>query len=99
MKVLSAVYPCDTWDGEILWNGQPLKAYSIRETEAAGIVIIHQELTLVPDLSVAENIFMGHELTLPGGRMNYPAMIHRAEALMREQTGSASCRERVCQYV
>jgi ABC-type glutathione transport system ATPase component len=38
----------------------------------------------VPDLSVAENIFMGHELTLPGGRMNYPAMIHRAEALMRE---------------
>lgn len=39
----------------------------------------------MPDLSVAENIFMGHELTLPGGRMlNYPAMLHRAEALMRE---------------
>jgi ABC-type sugar transport system ATPase subunit len=60
------------------------QAQSISDTEAAGIVIIHQELTLVPDLSVAENIFMGHELTLPGGRMNYPAMIHRAEALMRE---------------
>ncbi|EIK94299.1 xylose transporter ATP-binding subunit [Pseudomonas sp. M47T1] len=84
MKVLSAVYPWGTWQGEILWDGQPLKAHSISETEAAGIVIIHQELTLVPDLSVAENIFMGHELTLPGGRMNYPAMIHRAEALMRE---------------
>lgn len=84
MKVLSAVYPYGTWEGEILWDGQPLKAQSISETEAAGIVIIHQELTLVPDLSVAENIFMGHELTLPGGRMNYPAMIHRAEALMRE---------------
>jgi len=84
MKILSAVYPHGTWDGEILWDGQPLKAQSISETEAAGIVIIHQELTLVPDLSVAENIFMGHELTLPGGRMNYPAMIHRAEALMRE---------------
>ncbi|MCZ7024321.1 D-xylose ABC transporter ATP-binding protein, partial [Salmonella enterica subsp. enterica] len=70
--------------GEILWDGQPLKAHSISETEAAGIVIIHQELTLVPDLSVAENIFMGHELTLPGGRMNYPAMLQRAEALMRE---------------
>jgi len=84
MKVLSAVYPHGTWEGEILWDGQPLKAQSISETEAAGIVIIHQELTLVPDLSVAENIFMGHELTLPGGRMNYPAMIHRAEALMRE---------------
>lgn len=61
MKVLSAVYPHGTWDGEILWDGQPLKAQSISETEAAGIVIIHQELTLVPDLSVAENIFMGHE--------------------------------------
>jgi len=84
MKVLSAVYPYGTWDGEILWDGQPLKAQSISETEAAGIVIIHQELTLVPDLSVAENIFMGHELTLPGGRMNYPAMLQRAEALMRE---------------
>jgi D-xylose transport system ATP-binding protein len=84
MKVLSAVYPYGTWEGEILWDGQPLKAQSISETEAAGIVIIHQELTLVPDLSVAENIFMGHELTLPGGRMNYPAMIHRAEQLMRE---------------
>ena len=84
MKVLSAVYPHGTWEGEILWDGQPLKAQSISETEAAGIVIIHQELTLVPDLSVAENIFMGHELTLPGGRMNYPAMLHRAEALMRE---------------
>lgn len=84
MKVLSGVYPYGTWDGEILWEGQPLRAKSINETEAAGIVIIHQELTLVPDLSVVENIFMGHELTLPGRRMNYPAMIHRAEALMRE---------------
>ena len=84
MKVLSAVYPYGTWEGEILWKGQPLRAQSIRDTEAAGIVIIHQELTLVPDLSVAENIFMGHELTLAGGRMNYPAMIHQAEALMRE---------------
>ncbi len=84
MKVLSGVYPYGTWDGEILWDGQPLRARSINETETAGIVIIHQELTLVPDLSVVENIFMGHELTLPGGRMNYPTMIHRAEALMSE---------------
>jgi D-xylose transport system ATP-binding protein len=60
MKVLSAVYPYGTWDGEILWDGQPLRAQSIRETEAAGIVIIHQELMLVPELSVAENIFLGN---------------------------------------
>jgi D-xylose transport system ATP-binding protein len=84
MKVLSAVYPHGTWDGEILWDGKPLRAQSIRETEAAGIVIIHQELMLVPELSVAENIFLGNEITLPGGRMDYAAMNRRAEELLRE---------------
>jgi D-xylose transport system ATP-binding protein len=84
MKVLSAVYPYGTWDGEILWDGQPLRAQSIRETEAAGIVIIHQELMLVAELSVAENIFLGNEITLPGGRMDYAAMNRRAEQLLKE---------------
>jgi D-xylose transport system ATP-binding protein len=84
MKVLSAVYPYGTWDGEILWEGKPLQAGSIRDTEAAGLIIIHQELMLVPELSVTENIFLGNELTLPGGRMDYPAMNRRAEQLLRE---------------
>ena len=84
MKVLSGVYPHGTWDGEILWDGQPLRAQSIRDTEDAGIIIIHQELMLVPQLSVAENIFMGRELTLPGGRMHYAAMYQRADELLRE---------------
>jgi D-xylose transport system ATP-binding protein len=84
MKVLSAVYPHGTWDGEILWEGQPLRAQSIRESEAAGIIIIHQELMLVPELSVTENMFLGNEITLPGGRMNYPAMNRRAEQLLSE---------------
>jgi D-xylose transport system ATP-binding protein len=84
MKVLSAVYPHGSWDGEILVDGKPLRARSVRETEQAGIVIIHQELMLVPELSVAENIFLGNELTLPGGRLNYPAMNRRAEEILRE---------------
>jgi D-xylose transport system ATP-binding protein len=84
MKVLSAVYPHGTWDGEILLDGQPLRARSVRETEDAGIIIIHQELMLVPELSVAENIFLGNELTLPGGRLDYPAMNRRAEEILRE---------------
>jgi D-xylose transport system ATP-binding protein len=84
MKVLSAVYPHGSWDGEILLDGKPLRARSVRETEAAGIIIIHQELMLVPELSVAENIFLGNELTLPGGRLNYPAMNRRAEEILRE---------------
>ncbi|CAG4893567.1 D-xylose ABC transporter ATP-binding protein [Paraburkholderia gardini] len=84
MKVLSGVYPHGTWDGEILWEGKPLKAANVRDTERAGIVIIHQELMLVPELSVAENIFLGNEITLPGGRMNYAAMYRRADELLRE---------------
>ena len=84
MKVLSAVYPHGTWDGQILMDGKPLEAHSIRESEAAGIVIIHQELMLVPELSVTENLFLGNEITLPGGRMDYPAMNQRAEALLKE---------------
>ncbi len=84
MKILSAVYPHGTWDGEILWQGMPLRAQSIRDTEAAGIVIIHQELMLVPELSVTENLFLGNELTRMGGRMDYPAMNRRAEELLAE---------------
>ena len=55
MKILSGVYPYGTWDGEILWDGQPLRAMGVRDTERAGIVIIHQELMLVPQLSVARH--------------------------------------------
>jgi D-xylose transport system ATP-binding protein len=84
MKVLSAVYPHGSWDGDILLDGQPLRARSVRETEAAGIVIIHQELMLVPELSVAENIFLGNEPTLAGGRLDYPAMNRGAEEVLRE---------------
>ena len=84
MKVLSAVYPHGTWEGEILLDGAPLRARSVRETEQAGIVIIHQELMLVPELSVAENLFLGNEMTLPGGRLDYAGMNRRAEEILRE---------------
>lgn len=84
MKVLSAVYPHGSWDGQIVWDGQPLRARSVRETEDAGIIIIHQELMLVPELTVAENIFLGNEITLPGGRLDYAAMNRRAGEILRE---------------
>jgi D-xylose transport system ATP-binding protein len=84
MKVLSGVYPHGSWDGEILWDGKPLRAHSVRDSERAGIVIIHQELMLVPGLSVAENIFLGNEITRAGGRMDYDAMHRRAEELLHE---------------
>ncbi len=83
MKVLSAVYPYGSWQGEILWQGLPLQAKNIHETEKKGIVIIHQELMLIPVLSVAENIFMGNEL-LKWGSMDYPKMIQRAQQLIQD---------------
>ncbi|WP_026534350.1 multiple monosaccharide ABC transporter ATP-binding protein [Arthrobacter sp. H14] len=61
MKVLSGVYPHGTYDGDIIFEGQPVEFKDIRDSEKSGIVIIHQELALSPYLSVAENIFLGNE--------------------------------------
>ena len=61
MKVLSGVYPAGSYDGEIVYDGQPVRFSGIRDSEHVGIVIIHQELALVPYLSIAENIFLGSE--------------------------------------
>ncbi|MEU6076806.1 multiple monosaccharide ABC transporter ATP-binding protein [Micromonospora sp. NPDC047074] len=61
MKVLSGVYPTGSYDGEIVFDGAPVHFRGIRDSESQGIVIIHQELALVPYLSIAENIFLGNE--------------------------------------
>ncbi len=61
MKVLSGVYPHPEYDGEIHFEGRELRFSGIADSERHGIIIIHQELALVPLLSVAENIFLGHE--------------------------------------
>jgi len=61
MKVLSGVYPHGTYEGEIQFAGQECRFRDIRDSEHRGIVIIHQELALVPMLSIAENIFLGNE--------------------------------------
>jgi len=61
MKVLSGVYPHGHFEGDIEFDGAPATFGSINDSEAAGIVIIHQELALSPYLSIAENIFLGNE--------------------------------------
>jgi putative multiple sugar transport system ATP-binding protein len=61
MKVLSGVYPHGSYGGEIVFDGAVRQFRGIGDTEAAGIVIIHQELALSPFLSIAENIFLGNE--------------------------------------
>ncbi|MBX7267228.1 sugar ABC transporter ATP-binding protein [Micromonospora sp. Llam7] len=71
MKVLSGVYPSGSYDGEILLDGDPVHFRGIRGSEHHGIVIIHQELALVPYLSIAENIFLGNERRGPGGLIDW----------------------------
>lgn len=61
MKILSGVYPHGQYQGTIIFDGQPREFGSISESETAGIAIIHQELALVPHLSIAENVYLGAE--------------------------------------
>jgi putative multiple sugar transport system ATP-binding protein len=63
MKVLSGVYPFGTYAGDIVYQGEVQKFRDIKSSESAGIVIIHQELALIPELSITENIFLGNEPT------------------------------------
>jgi ABC-type sugar transport system ATPase subunit len=62
MKVLSGVYPYGDYKGDIVFGGEVQKFTGIHDSEKAGIAIIYQELALVPELTVYENIFLGHEI-------------------------------------
>lgn len=66
MKILCGIYPCGDYSGDIYFSESELKARNIRDTEEKGISIIHQELTLVKNMSVLENIFLGNEITHKG---------------------------------
>ncbi|CAN5324221.1 sugar ABC transporter ATP-binding protein [soil metagenome] len=82
MKVLSGVYPYGSYDGEILFQGSEVRFSNIRQSENAGIVIIHQELALIPLLSITENIFLGNEPTKRGGAIDWIAAKNRATELL-----------------
>ena len=81
MKVLSGVYPCDSYTGEILFEGEPRRFRNVADSEKLGIIIIHQELALVPLLSIAENIFLGHE-TARGGVIDWFAAYAKTRELL-----------------
>ncbi len=61
MNVLSGIYPYGTYEGDIVYNGEVCKFGKIKDSEEKGIVIIHQELALVPYMSIGENMFLGNE--------------------------------------
>jgi len=61
MNVLSGIYPYGTYEGDIIYNGEICKFNRISDSEQKGIVIIHQELALVPYMTIAENMYLGNE--------------------------------------
>ncbi|TKT74614.1 multiple monosaccharide ABC transporter ATP-binding protein [Aquamicrobium sp. LC103] len=83
MKILSGVYPHGDYDGEIVYESQPAAFRGIADSERAGIIIIHQELALVPLLSIAENLFLGNEIARRGV-IDWPETFSRTEALLRK---------------
>ena len=83
MKVLSGVYPAGSYDGDIYYDGQPMAFAGIADSEAKGIIIIHQELALVPLLSIAENLFLGNERA-KGGVIDWRDTFRRTEDLLKK---------------
>jgi putative multiple sugar transport system ATP-binding protein len=83
MKVLSGVYPFGSYSGDIHYEGQECRFNGIHDSEKRGIVIIHQELALVPLLSIAENLFLGNEQTR-WGVIDWNVARRRAAALLKK---------------
>ena len=61
MNVLSGIYPHGTYEGDIIYNGEVCSFHDIKDSEGKGIVIIHQELALIPYMTIGENMFLGNE--------------------------------------
>lgn len=80
MNILSGIYPYGEYSGDILFEGEVCQFSSMKDSEAKGIVIIHQELALIPDMTVAENLFLGNERQKNGiiswNETNYQAKKH-----------------------
>jgi putative multiple sugar transport system ATP-binding protein len=83
MKVLSGVYPYGTYTGSIVFNGEEQKFNGISDSEKAGIAIIYQELALVPEMTVYENIFLGHEIN-NGMVIDWDETIKRASEMLKK---------------
>jgi len=80
MKILSGVYA--EYDGRIMYKNQPVRFQNTRQAQAAGIAIIHQELNLIPYLSITENIFLGREITTLWGTLNKKQMRIKTQSLL-----------------
>lgn len=83
MNILSGVYPYGTYTGDVVYNGTPCQFHNLKSSEAKGIVIIHQELALSPNLSVAENVFLGNERIAFKGVIDWTATREQAQNMLK----------------
>ncbi|QJR22081.1 D-xylose ABC transporter, ATP-binding protein XylG [Brevinematales bacterium NS] len=82
MKVLSGVYPYGTYQGTIVVHGKERQFHHITDSERAGIAIIYQELTLIKQMTIAENIYLGNE-NVQNGIINWNETYRKTEELLR----------------
>lgn len=83
MNVVSGVYPYGEYDGQIIYDGAECHFKNIRDSEKKGIVIIHQELALSPYMSIAENVFLGNEITTAKGVIDWDQTRAKAVEILR----------------
>ncbi len=83
MNVLSGIYGYGTYSGDIIYDGEICKFQKIKDSEKLGIVIIHQELALVPLLSIAENMFLGNERGSKS-KIDWTDTFHKADELLAQ---------------
>ncbi|OBU42631.1 ribose ABC transporter ATP-binding protein RbsA [Photobacterium damselae] len=91
MKVLTGIYSKDA--GEVRYQGAPVHFHGPRHSQEAGISIIHQELNLIPELTIAENIFLGREKTNVFGGIKWAEMYREADALLKRLNVKHSSRQ------
>ena len=84
MNVLSGTYPVGSYTGEIFYNGELCQFKTLKDSEAKGIVIIHQELALIPLLTIGENMFLGNEKKNKMGHIDWDMTYNEAEKHMRQ---------------
>lgn len=82
MNILSGIYAHGTYEGDIIYDGKICEFHDIKESTKVGIVIIHQELALIPYLTIAENVYLGNECS-HHGLINWDETYRRTEQLMK----------------
>ncbi|MCI8844092.1 MAG: sugar ABC transporter ATP-binding protein [Oscillospiraceae bacterium] len=97
MNILSGIYPHGSYSGSIVFEGQEMRFRKVSDSESRGIVIIHQELALIPELSIQENIFLGHEICR-SGVISWDSQIQETQRLL-DAVGLKEDPNTACKYL